>query len=159
MFEFSPLAFSYCTIFDIICDCHFTTCLFVPLMSAKFEIIGIKSRVPTSHLLTDGGGGGGRGVTGRVYFHLRNQNFYVTIYFFQQLPPTHTPQICDKKFMTPYPTPLTPSNLQTHMAFYLFCPSNLIKTCMKHKALLFDYSHRLMVSLFSCLFFLLTYAY
>ena len=67
----------------------------VSLMSAKFEIIGIKSRLPTSHLLS--GGGGGRGVRGRVYFHLRNQIFYVTIYFFQPLPTPSTPQISDKK--------------------------------------------------------------
>ena len=59
----------------------------VSLMSAKFEIIGIKSRLPTSHLLSgSGGGGGGRGVRGRVYFHLRNQNFYVTIYSPHTLP-------------------------------------------------------------------------
>ena len=52
----------------------------VSLMSAKFEIIGIKSRLPTSHLLSGGGGGGGggRGVRGRIYFHLCNQTFYVT---------------------------------------------------------------------------------
>ena len=37
----------------------------VSLMSAIFEIIGIKSCLPTSHLLSGGGGGsGGRGVRG-----------------------------------------------------------------------------------------------
>ena len=40
-------------------------------MSAKLEIIGIKSRLQTSHLLSvggsGGGGGGGRGVSGGGY--------------------------------------------------------------------------------------------
>ena len=56
MFEFSPLAFSYFTIFDIISPLVF-------LMRAKFEIIGNKSRLPTSYLLSGGDGGGGRGVS------------------------------------------------------------------------------------------------
>ena len=40
----------------------------VSLMSAKFEIIGIKSRLRMSHLLSGGGGGGGRGWGVRVSF-------------------------------------------------------------------------------------------
>ena len=90
----------------------------VSLMSAKFEIIGIKSRLQTSHLLSGGGGGGSRGCQGAGILHLRNQNFYATIYFPTASP--HTPQISDRNFMAPYPTHLPPSNLQTHMTFYLF---------------------------------------
>ena len=55
MFGVSPLVFSYCIIFDIICGCNFTTCLFVEVSSAKNEIIGIKSRLGTNHLLSCGG--------------------------------------------------------------------------------------------------------
>ena len=73
----------------------------VSLMSAKFEIIGIKSRLRTSHLLSGGGGGwrggggGGGAVRGRVHFYLRNQNF-MSLFIFSNhspLPHTHSPDV------------------------------------------------------------------
>ena len=89
------------------------------LMSAKFEIIGIKSRLPTSHLLSGGDGGGGRGVRGG-HTYICVTKIFMSLFIFSNCFPPHTPHISDKKFMTAYPTPLTPSNLQTHMALYLF---------------------------------------
>ena len=64
----------------------------VSLMSAKFEIIGIKSRLRTSHLLLSGGGGGvGRGV--RVgYTFICVTKIFMSLFIFSN----HTPHSPDK---------------------------------------------------------------
>ena len=95
----------------------------VSLMSAKFEIIGIKSRLQTSHLLSGGSGGGGRGVSGGGYTFICVTTIFMSLFIFSTAPPPHTHKHSPDKrqnIMTPNPTPLTPSNLQTHMALYLF---------------------------------------
>ena len=71
----------------------------VSLMSAKFEIIGIKSRLRTSHLLSGGGGGwrggGGGGLSGGGYIFICVTKILCHYLFFPTTPPshTHTPQM------------------------------------------------------------------
>ena len=96
------------------------------------------------------------GVSGGGYTFICVTKIFMSLFIFSNRPPPAppTPQISDKKFMTPYSHPTYPQQLSnTHGILPILCPSNLIKTGMKHKAHLFNHSHRLMVSLFSCTFY------
>ena len=65
----------------------------VSLMSAKFGIIGIKSRLQTSHLLSGGGGdGGGRGCQGAGILSFAKPKFLCHYLFFPTAPPPTLPR-------------------------------------------------------------------